>query len=232
MTVTPDSKVRCDFIKARPPQGTVISTTLVEDGNWHHVACTYDGAIVKVYVNGNLEGSVAYTDGIGATNEPLLIGRDPYTAPARDFTGLIDEVEIFNRALTQSELQNIVNAKSAGKCKSGSLTVTKTVENLSPSPIPADTTFPVTVSCLPSGPNVTLNLAAGRTQTLDKIPVGSKCTVTEAQLPVPTSSPVCASLQWSAPTYSPGQSVTILNSGAAQTVYYPKPFGVLGQAPG
>ncbi|MDX6446522.1 MAG: hypothetical protein QOH71_3596 [Blastocatellia bacterium] len=106
------------------------------------------------------------------------------------------------------------------KCcpKTGSLTVTKTVENLSPSPIPAGTSFPVTVSCLPSGPNVTVNFVAGGTQTLNNIPVGSKCTVTEGPLPAPICSPVCGSLQWSAPSYSPGQSVTIPNSGAPQTV--------------
>lgn len=115
--VSSDSKIRCDIIRARPPQGTVLSTTLVEDGKWHHVACTYDGAVVKVYVDGNLEGSVSYTDGIGVTNEPLLIGRDPSKASSRDFTGLIDEVEVYNRALTQQEIQAIFDSGSAGKCK-------------------------------------------------------------------------------------------------------------------
>jgi len=114
----------------------------------------------------------------------------------------------------------VVNNRDFGNKKqaSGSLTVIKTVENSSQSPIPAGTSFPVTVSCLPSGPNVTLNLAAGGTQTLNNIPVGSKCTVTEGPLPPPVSSPLCMSLQWSAPIYSPAQSVTISNSGAPQTV--------------
>lgn len=113
-----------------------------------------------------------------------------------------------------------VQMKGTVKCCSatGSLTVTKTVENLSSSPIPAGTSFPITVSCLPSGPNVTLNLAAGGTQTLNNIPVGSKCTVTEGPLPAPITSPVCGSLQWATPIYSPGQSVTIPNSGTSPTV--------------
>jgi uncharacterized repeat protein (TIGR01451 family) len=113
-----------------------------------------------------------------------------------------------------------VEMKGTVKCcsASGSLAVTKTVDNSSPSPVPAGTTFPVTVSCVPSGPILTVNLAAGGTETLNNIPVGSKCTVTEGPLPPPASSPVCTSLQWTAPTYSPSQSVTISNSGAPQIV--------------
>jgi uncharacterized repeat protein (TIGR01451 family) len=124
--------------------------------------------------------------------------------------------------VTNTEFNTGLRVEMSGTFKccpaTGSLTVTKTVENLSPSPIPAGTSFPVTVSCLPSGPNVTLNFVAGETQTLNNIPVGSKCTVTEGPLPAPISSPVCGSLQWSAPSYSPGQNVTIPNSGAPQTV--------------
>ena len=46
----------------------------------------------------------------GRTNEPDLIGN-------RYFHGLIDEVGLFNRALSESEIQAIYNAGSAGKCK-------------------------------------------------------------------------------------------------------------------
>jgi len=114
------SKLRCDMVLDRSApcciQGTAVSTTSVEDGNWHHVACTYDGAEVKVYVDGVLEDTVAYTNGIGLNNEPLRIGRDPFSAPNRDFNGLIDEVEVFNRALTDDEIEAIFEADSAGKC--------------------------------------------------------------------------------------------------------------------
>lgn len=117
------SKLRCDMVLDRSSapcciqgQGTAVSTTSVEGGNWHHVACTYDGAEVKVYVDGVLEATVAYTNGIGLNNEPLRIGRDPFSAPNRDFNGLIDEVEVFNRALTDDEIEAIFEADSAGKC--------------------------------------------------------------------------------------------------------------------
>jgi uncharacterized repeat protein (TIGR01451 family) len=101
----------------------------------------------------------------------------------------------------------------------GSLAVTKTVNNLTSVPTPTGAIFPITVSCLPSGPNTTFNLAAGGTQTVPNIPVGSTCTVTEGALPAPMPHPVCASLEWSTtPTYSPGQSVSISTAGSTVAV--------------
>jgi uncharacterized repeat protein (TIGR01451 family) len=101
----------------------------------------------------------------------------------------------------------------------GSLTVTKTITSAPPFVPPSSTVFPITVSCSPSGPNVTLNLtAAGPTQTVSNIQVGSTCTVTEGALPPPIAHPACASLQWGTPTYSPSQTVSIQNSGSTATV--------------
>src|SRR5207249_1162445 len=49
-------------------------------------------------------------------NEPVLIGAGDLGSNVRDFfNGSIDEVELFNRAVTQPEIQAIVNAGSAGK---------------------------------------------------------------------------------------------------------------------
>jgi len=61
---------------------------------------------------------------------------------------------------------------------SGSLIVTKKVKESVAMPFPL-VQISRTVSCLPSGPNVTLNLADGGAQTVNNIPVGSTCTVTE-----------------------------------------------------
>ncbi len=108
----------------------------------------------------------------------------------------------------------------------GSLTVTKTIKSSPPFTPPASTVFPVTVSCSPSGPNVTLNLtAAAPTQTVNNIPVGSTCTVTEGALPPPIAHPACASLGWGTPTYSPAQSVVIPTAGSNVTVEVQNTYG-------
>lgn len=108
-----------DLINARPR--VIIGSTLVTSNNqiplntFVHLAGTYDGAQVRLYVNGVLDASAALTGAIPTNNSPLRIGAD--SNGLNQFNGLIDEVEIFNRALTQTEIQSIVNADTQGKCK-------------------------------------------------------------------------------------------------------------------
>jgi hypothetical protein len=81
-----------------------------------HVAVTYDGTTMSIYINGSLDASKTTT--IGTLNQnslPLTIG-----GGAADFAGAVDELEIYNRALSQTEIQSIYNADSAGKCRTGS----------------------------------------------------------------------------------------------------------------
>lgn len=189
---------------------------------WSHVAVTVahpliGPAVGVFYVNGFPVGTFSPPPGSVTNTLPMWIGRT--RIPGGICETAIDELELFNRALLPAEIKSIADAKSAGKCSAtGSLTVNKIVTNLWATPFPAGTNFPVTVSCLPSGPNVTLNLAAGGTQTLNNIPVGSTCTVTEGALSPPIPHPACASLGWGTPTYAPGQTVTIPSAGGSQTV--------------
>jgi len=96
----------------------------VNDGAFHLVAVTYDGLTEAVYLDGVLIASDMFTEVGYASSYQYQIGTG-FTAgwPGGNgsyfyFQGLIDEVEIFNRALAQSEIQSILSARSAGKCKS------------------------------------------------------------------------------------------------------------------
>jgi hypothetical protein len=98
---------------------TILSTSSINSGGWTHVAATRTRSTgeIAVYVNGVRENSgVAQT---GALTSPafIAIGQDSTTDPRGFFEGLIDEVEIDNRALEASEIQAIFDAGSAGKCK-------------------------------------------------------------------------------------------------------------------
>ena len=74
---------------------------------WTHVALTYDGATLRLFVNGTQVASRATTGAIQTTDNPLWIGgNSPY---GEYFTGLIDEVRVYNRALTQAEIQTDMN---------------------------------------------------------------------------------------------------------------------------
>ena len=93
-------------------------TTTVELRTWYHIAMTYDRAFLKLYVNGVLDGSMPVTGLIIPTSQPVRIGGG--AAEGFDplhFPGLIDEVALYNRALTAAEIKAIFRTGSAGKCK-------------------------------------------------------------------------------------------------------------------
>jgi hypothetical protein len=105
----------------------IIGSTLIPYGTstWTLVAGTYDGVNLNVYVNGKLDGTVPKTGGIHGSSLPVLIGKSPRTGGGSSyFNGGIDEVELFNRALTggtltesKGEIGAIYTAGHAGKCK-------------------------------------------------------------------------------------------------------------------
>jgi PKD repeat protein len=73
---------------------------------WTFLAATYDGTTLRTYVNGALVGSATVGGAITTTPDPLRIGGD---AAGEMFTGLIDNVRIYNTALTQSAIQADMN---------------------------------------------------------------------------------------------------------------------------
>jgi hypothetical protein len=70
---------------------------------WAHLAATYDGAILRLYINGNEVGSQALANPIVTSTQPLRIGGNAVWG--EHFAGLIDEVRIYNRALSPAEIQ-------------------------------------------------------------------------------------------------------------------------------
>ena len=68
---------------------------------WTYLAVTYDGTSLRAYINGTLSSTVA-AGAIFSTNNPLFIGGSAYRGDF--FSGLIDEVRIYNRALAPDEI--------------------------------------------------------------------------------------------------------------------------------
>ncbi|MBI2176296.1 phage tail protein [Candidatus Woesearchaeota archaeon] len=100
----------------------VISTIGLPYPGWlgwgRHVAMTYDGTTLKLYIDGVLQGSNQVSNAQLATGRDINLGASWNSGSfASFFTGLIDEVEIYDRALSMSEIQAIYNAGSSGKCK-------------------------------------------------------------------------------------------------------------------
>ncbi len=78
--------------------------TEVPLNEWHHVCGTYDGATIKLYLDAVVDASTASTTGIDISTTNLWIGANSEYAEPRYWDGLIDEVTIFNRALSQAEV--------------------------------------------------------------------------------------------------------------------------------
>ncbi|MFI5398627.1 MAG: LamG domain-containing protein [Candidatus Binatia bacterium] len=90
------------------------------DGNFHHIAGTWDGANVALYVDGVLQGTSPLATPANNTRT-VNVGYhwDAWGsgAPGRFFRGVVDEIQIFSRALSLAEIQAIFHAGSAGVCR-------------------------------------------------------------------------------------------------------------------
>ena len=80
--------------------------------SWSHLALTYDGAALRLYVNGNLVATQSKTGTIATSTSQLQIGGDGVYG--QYFSGLIDEVRIYNTALTAVQIQADMNQTGAG----------------------------------------------------------------------------------------------------------------------
>jgi hypothetical protein len=114
-----NSSVRGNFHNGTT-QKTITATTLINDGAWHHVAITYDrDGYMSAYVDGKLEAqtSIAVDSAIDVTNtNNLSVGANCNAGcgtVGNYLIGNIDEVKIYNAALTANEIKIDMNAGSA-----------------------------------------------------------------------------------------------------------------------
>ena len=85
----------------------------MNDNQWHHIAATYDGGIMKMYINGHLNSEVTNTVGHSSNNDSLLIGNfvynynDAHGNEPNILNGLMDDVRIYEHALSEDEIQEL-----------------------------------------------------------------------------------------------------------------------------
>ncbi|MFA9262339.1 MAG: LamG domain-containing protein, partial [Undibacterium sp.] len=85
-----------------------ISTPLLAN-IWYHIVCTYDGSSLKAYLDGSLQATTAVSS-VTTGSAPFRIGAGAGAgSPTAYFPGKIDEVRVYNRTLTATEIQNLYN---------------------------------------------------------------------------------------------------------------------------
>lgn len=85
----------------------VSSNATVNDDEWHHGVFTRDGLSLKVYVDGTLDNTVVANTLADVSNStPLKIGD---SVCANDYVGDLDEVRVYNRALSAAEAKRLYN---------------------------------------------------------------------------------------------------------------------------
>jgi hypothetical protein len=90
-----------------------LNTALPTTGVWHHVAATYDHSTMKIFFDGVEVASRAASGNIDTSEDPLYIGTksedvDPADHPGDYFNGKMDDVRVYGRPLTQSEVRDLV----------------------------------------------------------------------------------------------------------------------------
>ncbi len=100
----------------------------IADNQWHQVGVTYDGAFIKIYVDGVLQNSsnqflttglvpggiISYNT--SGNNNYFGAPNDPGLSNINRFTGSLDDIAIYNRALSATEIQNLYNSSAPTSC--------------------------------------------------------------------------------------------------------------------
>jgi hypothetical protein len=87
--------------------GVIDSTAVLNNGEWHYIAVTYNGSYMRLYIDGQEDSSspIAKTGLIPNTQAPFRIGAMSDIGYEQYFRGIIDEVRVYNHALTLEEIQ-------------------------------------------------------------------------------------------------------------------------------
>ena len=89
---------------------TAISQSVVNDEYWHHLVATWDGSIVNLYLDGELDTSQSYTNSpTGSSTNGSFIGASYYNYGdfRGHFQGFLDDIRLYNRSLSAAEVQTL-----------------------------------------------------------------------------------------------------------------------------
>ena len=95
---------------------STFSNTAISGFAWHHLIFTFDKPTYKFYLDGKLDGSGSWNSSImnNNANPALYIGNQANLYPNEYFEGKIDELRIYNRALSETEIEQLSTGDLTG----------------------------------------------------------------------------------------------------------------------
>ncbi len=102
-----------EFLLAGVTNG-VIATSPPSAGSWHHVAATYDGSLISLYIDGQLDSNQPAFGPLAITTEPLAIGDKPSGGVIFLFYGTLDDVRIYGSALPAGQIAQLYGTDTVG----------------------------------------------------------------------------------------------------------------------
>ncbi len=108
-----------DFVvtSAADQSAAVASPANIVTNTWYHIAGVRGSNYIQLYVNGALIGQAAAAWPQSYGSLPLFFGSSGQSFWDHKLNGSLDEVSLYNRALSASEIASIYNARAGGKCK-------------------------------------------------------------------------------------------------------------------
>ncbi len=148
----------------------IVNGPAYEDSRWHHYAYVRQGNSHIVYADGFEFGWRTFANPpASSAGFPLTIGAQYHNPTSstndysRSFAGEVDEVGVYNHALSEAEIQNIYNALSDGKCKNSLSNTEVVVDNKSlikiyPNPVKNTFTLDISKSTFSASGNLKLQI--------------------------------------------------------------------------
>jgi len=113
-TAGPDNRLRFRLKSGGSTATLVANSGHLSPSTWYHAAATYDGAAMNLYLNGTNSGSMARSGQLDTSPAiGIMIGANPPTIYA-PFHGIIDDVRVYNTALSAGDILTIMSENPAG----------------------------------------------------------------------------------------------------------------------
>ena len=116
--------LRADHYTAATGNWGAYSSSAVNDGTWHFIVITYDGSTSKLFIDGELDASrnsSGYSSGSirwSSSSPDFKIGQTLHTLRSgySTYSGSLDDIRIYNRALSESEVEELYNEDGRTDC--------------------------------------------------------------------------------------------------------------------